>query len=111
MTDVIQLSYSRWPSSMRYMHLWDMYARRFGFPRALLHPQRVVDECLSRLPCACDHGVPQRLDAWLKGPVPHRTPVRLHATRAPKQTTFALFVERERPCIVGRLQPAADGGR
>lgn len=86
------------------IHLWDAYARRFGFPRALFHPQRMLGECLSRLPGACDHGTPQRLDAWLKGPVPHDAPVRLHATRAMKQATFALFVEPERPCIVGHLQ-------
>lgn len=86
------------------IHLWDAYARRLGFPRALFHPQRVLGECLSRLPGACDHGTPQRLDAWLKGPVPHRTPVRLRATHASNRTTFALFVEPERPCIVGLLQ-------
>ena len=86
------------------IHLWDAYARRLGFPRALFHPPRVLGECLSRLPGACDRGAPQRLDAWLKGPVPHGRPVRLHAASGADPTTFALFVEPERPCIVGRLQ-------
>ena len=85
------------------IHLWDAYARRLGFTRALFHPQRVLGECLSRLPGACDRGSPQRLDAWLKGPVPHGRPVRLHAASGTGHTTFALFVEPERPCIVGRL--------
>jgi hypothetical protein len=85
------------------IHLWDAYARRLGFPRALFHPQRVLGECLSRLPGARGHGTPQQLDAWLKGPVPHDTPVRLHAASGTDQTTFALFVEPERPCVVGRL--------
>jgi hypothetical protein len=86
------------------IHLWDAYARRFGFPRALFHPPRVLGECLSHLPGACDRGAPRRLDAWLKGPVPHGRPVRLHAAAGAGPTTFALFVEPERPCIVGRLQ-------
>lgn len=86
------------------IHLWDTYARRLGFPRALFHPPRVLGECLSRLPDEPGHGAPQRLDAWLKGPVLHGRPVRLHATRGTNPTTFALFVEPERPCIVGRLQ-------
>ncbi len=86
------------------IHLWDAYARRLGFPRALFHPPRVLGECLSRLPGARGNGTPQRLDAWLKGPVPHGRPVRLHAASGADPTTFALFVEPERPCIVGRLQ-------
>ena len=86
------------------IHLWDAYARRLGFPRALFHPPRVLGECLSRLPGAPLRGGPQRLDAWLKGPVPHGTPVRLRATRGTNPTTFALFAESDRPCIVGRLQ-------
>jgi hypothetical protein len=39
--------------------------------------------------------------------VPHGTPVRLHELCGTDQTTFALFAERERPCIVGRLLQAA----
>jgi hypothetical protein len=85
------------------IHLWDAYARRLGFPCALFHPQRILGECLSRLPGACGHGAPQQLDAWLKGPVPHGTPVRMHEASGTDETTFALFVEPERPCIVGRL--------
>ena len=86
------------------IHLWDAYARRLGFPRALFHPPRMLGECLSRFPVEPGHRTPQRLDAWLKGPVPHGRPVRLHAASGANQTTFALFVEPERPCIVGRLQ-------
>ena len=85
------------------IHLWDAYARRLGFPRALYHPQRVLGECLGRLASPCGGDQPQRLDAWLKGPVPHGTPVRMHEAAGTDQTTFALFVEPERPCIVGRL--------
>jgi hypothetical protein len=31
------------------IHLWNWYARLFGFKRALLHPQRVLGYCMERL--------------------------------------------------------------
>jgi len=94
------------------IHLWDWYARRFGFRHALYHPPRVLGECLARLaPVATittEHGR-LRLDAWLKGPVPHGAQVRMHATTTANASTFALFAGEERPCIVGRLTvPEAD---
>jgi hypothetical protein len=89
------------------IHLWDAYAHRLGFPRALFHPPRVLGECLGRLAGPRSRCSAQRLDAWLKGPVPHGAPVRLHAESAADQTTFALYVETERPCVVGRLQGVA----
>jgi hypothetical protein len=84
------------------IHLADWYAKRFGFRRALYHPPRVLGECLARLP-PLDDRVPQRLDAWLKGPVPHGATVQLHSASDRQATTFALFAGDERPCIVGRL--------
>jgi acyl dehydratase len=88
------------------IHLWDWYARRLGFRRALYHPPRVLGECLARLsaaaPVAGAHGR-LRFDAWLKGPVPHGATVRMHAATTPAASTFALFVGEDRPCIVGRL--------
>lgn len=99
--------FGRYTGDYNGIHFWDAYARRLGFPRALFHPPRVLGECLGRLAGPRGHGGPQRLDVWLKGPVPHGTPVRLHAAPGTDQTTFALFVERERPCMVGRLQQAA----
>jgi hypothetical protein len=85
------------------IHLWDAYARRFGFSRALFHPPRVLGECLARLP-ACADDEPARLDVWLKGPVAHGVPVVLCAGPAADPEAFALYVEPERPCIVGRVQ-------
>ena len=94
------------------IHLWDWYARRFGFRRALYHPPRVLGECLARLPrpatmTDCDGR--QRLDAWLKGPVPHGATVRLHAATSGSAATFALFAGEERPSIVGRLDVPEPG--
>jgi len=85
------------------IHLWDWYARRFGFRRALYHPPRVLGECLARLPRVADENGRSRLDAWLKGPVSHGAKVRLHAATSAEAVTFALFAGDERPCIVGRL--------
>lgn len=89
------------------IHMWDWYARRLGFRRALYHPSRVLGECLARLPRPAtminDDGR-MRLDAWLKGPVPHGANVRLHAETSATVSTFALFAGDDRPCIVGRLE-------
>ncbi len=94
------------------IHLWDWYARRLGFQNALYHPPRVLGECLARLAAATPvndgHGR-LRLDAWLKGPVPHGARVRMHAATTDDAATFALFAGEERPSIVGRLtRPEAD---
>lgn len=99
-------AFGRFTGDYNGIHFWDAYARRFGFARALYHPPRVLGECLARLPRVVD-GERQRLDVWLKGPVPHRTPVTLLAAPAGDPGAFALFVEAGRPCIVGRLQAAA----
>lgn len=89
------------------IHIWDWYARRVGFRRALYHPPRVLGECLARLPrpaAMSDREGRMRLDAWLKGPVPHGASVRLHAETNATASTFALFAGDDRPCIVGRLE-------
>lgn len=89
------------------IHMWDWYARRLGFRRALYHPPRVLGECLAHLPrpvAISDHDGRLRLDAWLKGPVPHGAHVRLHAETSGAASTFALFAGDDRPCIVGRLE-------
>jgi hypothetical protein len=85
------------------IHLWDAYARRFGFPRALFHPPRVLGECLARLQ-VCADVAPAQVDVWLKGSVPHGMTVTLRAGPDTDPGAFALFVEPERPCIVGRVQ-------
>lgn len=93
------------------LHWWSAYARKHGFARAFFHPQRVLGQCLARLP-ALDPGEPQQLDAWLKGPVYYGTQVALRARVEEDGTTFALNMDEEaRPAIVGRLRRAAPGSR
>lgn len=90
------------------VHLSDWYARRLGFTAAFLHPQRVLAQCLARLPAS---GIPRRLDAWLKGPVPYGVGVTLRgAPDGPENSVFALTVEGSgRPAIVARLLRTASG--
>jgi acyl dehydratase len=98
--------FGRFTGDYNGIHLWDWYARRLGFRRALYHPARVLGECLARLPRPAPTEHPRgrlRLDAWLKGPVPHGANVRLHAATTSTTSTFALFAGDERPSIVGRL--------
>jgi len=93
------------------LHLSDWYARRQGFARAFLHPQRVLGQCLTRLgPPEPDK--PLRLDAWLKGPVFYGAQVGLRAAVQADATVFALHVgEDERPATVGRISQPAPGCR
>lgn len=80
------------------IHLSDRYARLFGFRRALLHPQRVIGQCLAHLE-PVELVLPVRLDVWLKGPVFYASEVALRSSAH----GFALFVQGdERPAIVGR---------
>lgn len=97
MADTDHLRFGRFTGDYNGIHLWDGYARRMGFRRALYHPSRVLGECLARLPPA------RKLDAWIKGPVPHGAHVRLHVAPIDTTTTFALFADDEtRPAFVGR---------
>ncbi len=89
------------------LHWWSRYARKHGFDQAFFHPQRVLGQCLARLPQP--DGLPLRLDAWIKGPVFYGAPVAMKSEAGPDGTRFALHVnEDERPAIVGHLR-LADG--
>lgn len=91
------------------IHLWRWYARLFGFRRAFLHPQLVLGQCLARLPKR-DPAHPQRLDAWLKGPVYYDADVALHASVESEGATFALKLHgEERPAVLGRWYTCATG--
>ena len=105
MADTDHIRFGRYTGDYNGIHLWDGYARRMGFRRALYHPPRVLGQCLAHLPgAAATNTGHDRLDAWLKGPVLHGARVRMHAATAQACTTFALYAgDEERPAIVGRL--------
>lgn len=106
MRDADHWEFGRFTGDYNGIHLWDWYARRFGFRRALYHPPRVLGECLARLPA--QGGGALQLDAWLKGPVPHGSRVQLHTEALPGSTQFALFAGESRPSIIGRLGVGRD---
>lgn len=85
------------------IHLSDWYARRFGFRGAFQHPQRVIGECLARLPRPMA-ALPLQLDVWLKGPAYCGSVVALRCIDTRDAVNFALHVDGdERPAIIGRL--------
>jgi acyl dehydratase len=112
MDDADHVRFGRFTGDYNGIHLWDWYARRMGFRRALYHPPRILGRCLAHLTDAMevDGGAPGlRLDAWLKGPVTHGARVRLHASI--ETGTFALFAGEDRPSFVGCLRAGdARGG-
>ena len=84
------------------IHLWSRYARLFGFRGAFVHPQRVLGQCLARLPLPVTRA-PFCLDTWLKGPVYYGAQLALRIAQTPEPSTFALYVGGdERPAIIGR---------
>jgi len=93
------------------IHWSSWYARAFGFRRAFHHPQRVLGQCLARLPAI--GGTPtQRLDAWLKGPVYYDSEVALRAASGPHGSACALFQNGEdRPAIIARWSAATADSR
>jgi hypothetical protein len=95
------LPFGRLTGDYNGIHLWSPYARLFGFPRAFHHPQLVLGQCMARLP---DPGPerPQRLDAWLKGPVFYGADVVLRGRSHSDAFPFGLFAGGDaRPAIVG----------
>jgi len=90
------------------LHQWNWYARRLGFPAAFAHSQRIVLQCLARLP-APDAG-PLQLDLWIKGPVFYGREVALRQSLrpAPAGRDFALTMMGEnRPALLGSLRTQA----
>jgi hypothetical protein len=93
------------------IHYSSWYARRFGFPRALHHPQLILGQCMARMPIP-DAGEVQRLETWIKGPVFHDSDVNLFAQTGPEGATFHLIPGgEERPAILGRWSSGAGAFR
>lgn len=93
------------------IHLWDAYARRFGFPAAFPHPQRVVGVAMARLAAAGlapAVAAAQTLDLWLKGPVFYGAAAVLSAAPAGASTRFGVSLEGEaRTAIAGLWREGA----
>lgn len=87
------------------VHWSHAYARRLGFPRAFLHPARVLGQCLARLPEQTPAGGgPLGLDAWIKGPVPYGAELHLRTCPVAQGLAFALHTDADpRPAHAGRI--------
>jgi len=100
--------YARLTGDYNGLHQWDWYARRMGFPAAFPHPQRIVGQCLARLPGPDPD--PLELDLWIRGPVffGRNVTMRHHSLPAPGGRCFALWLDGEpRPALLGNLGPVA----
>jgi acyl dehydratase len=93
------------------LHFSSRHARRAGFPTAFQHSQRALGLCTTH-PNAPLADEPQRLDAWLKGPVPYGADVTLRTRALTGEVAFALTTSHDpRPAIVGLLRYAEPGER
>ncbi len=100
MPDADGWRYGRLSGDFNPLHMHDGYARRFGYPRAFAHPQRVIGQCLGHLDAASH--APMELDTWIKGPVFYGATLGLRAASRPDGGAFALHVDSDpRPAIVG----------
>ena len=93
-----RLRFARLTGDYNPLHWSDAHARRSGFRRAFHHSQRMLGQCLARLP----RREGSTLEAWFKGPVYYGAKVALRASA--DRPGFALFVDGdERPALLGRL--------
>ena len=84
------------------LHQWDFYARRFGFPAAFAHPQRLVAQCLVQIADLTSEA--QRLDLWIKGPVLYDANVSLRRWQSPtgSNMNWGLWNKGDdRPALIG----------
>jgi acyl dehydratase len=90
------------------IHQWRWYARRFGFPAAFLHPQRVAGMCLAKL-----HGPDsdaQTLDLWIKGPLFYGANVLLQAAHGEDGLRFGLSLDGDpRAALAGNWRRGSGG--
>ena len=90
------------------IHCWPWYARRFGFPTAFLHPQRVAGVCLARLKGPKTEA--QTLELWIKGPVVYGANVVLRSAQSGDDVKFALSLEGDhRAAFIGYWRSEAIG--
>lgn len=90
------------------IHFWPWYARRFGFPAAFPHPQRVAGMCLGRL--RGPDADAQTLELWVKGPVFYGANVVLNASQDDDGLLFGLSLEGDhRAALVGHWRNGVSG--
>ncbi|MFL6621684.1 MAG: hypothetical protein ACJ8KA_05030 [Sulfurifustis sp.] len=92
------------------VHYLAPWARRLGFKRDFSHTQRMVSDCLRRLPDAeaLLQAPRLRLDVAFKGPVYYGSPLTLKTAQKPDGVRFDLYCgEVDKPAIPGNLRNVA----
>lgn len=85
------------------IHMWDWYAKMFGFKAAFSHPQRVLGQIFNKLHEEETTNIPLKIETWLKGPVYYGTNLELKVAEEEKGKLFSLHVnDEQRPAIIGR---------
>ena len=88
-------------------HYFAPWARMLGFQRDFAHTQRIVAECLQRLPEEADVNAAEslRLDVAFKGPVYYGSPLVLKGAQQDSGYRFDLYCgDVDKPAIPGRLR-------
>ena len=101
------LEFGRLSGDLNPVHYFTPWAKALGFPRAFCHTQRVITDCLRRLPeaTAIDEKESLNLDVAFKGPVYYGNELTLRSAIVDGGRRFNLHCgSDERPAIAGHLR-------
>lgn len=100
------LEFARLCGDFNPVHFSAGWARMLGFPRPFSHTQRIIDECLGRLPDAVrlDEAGALRLDVAFKGPIYYGRALTMKAARRGAGWRFDLYcADAPKPAMPGRI--------
>jgi hypothetical protein len=99
--------FAKFCGDMNPAHYFAPWARILGFRRDFAHTQRIVAECLRRLPDSADVTTAEslRLDVAFKGPIYYGSPLVLKGAREREGYRFDLYCgDVDKPAIPSRLR-------
>lgn len=102
--------FARLSGDLNPIHYFKPWAKAMGFRRPFCHTQRVVSECLKRLPDAVteSESEPLMLDVEFKGPVYYDSDLTLRSATVDGGTRFNLHCGGDpRPAIAGHVRTAS----
>jgi len=102
--------FAKFCGDMNPAHYFAPWAKSLGFRGDFAHTQRIVAECLRRLPQAPETNAAEslRLDLAFKGPVYYGSPLTLKGERQGGGYRFDLFCgDVDKPAIPGQLRAVA----
>lgn len=101
--------YARITGDYNPIHVSRFLARRFGFPRDIIHGMWSAATALARF-AKLPEGMPVRFDALFKGPIFIGSNVTLRGAASDRRFRFDLFCEgNPRPCVNALYRIAEDG--